>query len=42
MEGRYVLAGIDVHKKMLAVVVANCGSRKRNRPSLQYLSDVVR
>jgi transposase len=25
MEGRYILAGIDVHKKMLAVVVANAG-----------------
>src|ERR1700746_1494380 len=25
MEGQYILAGIDVHKKMLAVVVANAG-----------------
>jgi hypothetical protein len=24
-KGRYILAGIDVHKKMLAVVVANAG-----------------
>ena len=25
MEAQYVLVGIDVHKKMLAVVVANAG-----------------
>jgi len=36
MEARYVLAGIDVHKKMLAVVVANAGDLEPQLPAIRY------